>query len=228
MSGEQTWPQPSMRRGPGRPPQVTQQTGRTTRETVVDVAVELFAARGFHATSVAELGQGAGLAPGALYHHIGSKEELLWQILHTYTSEALAGARRIADAAGDPVDKLRDLIGFHVETIATHRREVLIQMRDAEALTGDRAVELQEMRRRVQDCWQAVLDQGHQASRIRSSDRVVVNSILAMVNMVATWYRPDRGDTPQSVAEQICAMVIDGLAIDHGRPTTRASGAGRR
>lgn len=199
------------RRGPGRPRSAAVDTGQSTPQRVVEVAIELFSSRGFHATSVAELGERAGLAPGALYHHIGSKEELLWQILRTYTLQALRGAERITNDSGDPVDRLRALITFHVQTIASHRREVLIQMRDGEALTGQRAVELQALRRQVQDCWQQVFDDGLQAGCIRSADRVVVNSVLAMVNMVATWYRPDRGDTPLAVAELICATVLDGL-----------------
>jgi TetR/AcrR family transcriptional regulator, cholesterol catabolism regulator len=204
-------PASGTRRGPGRPPLTAVGSGQSTLQRVIEVAIELFSSRGFHATSVAELGERAGLAPGALYHHIGSKEELLWQILRAYTLEALAGAQRIADGAGDPVEKLRTLITFHVQTIAAHRREVLIQMRDADALTGQRAVDLQALRRQVQDCWEQVLDQGWRAGRIRTADRVVANAVLGMVNMVATWYRPDRGDTPQSVADLICGTVLDGL-----------------
>jgi len=39
--------------------------------------------------------------------------------------------------------------------------------------------------------------------------------VLGMVNMAATWYRPDRGDTPAAVAELICTTVLDGL-VDSG------------
>jgi AcrR family transcriptional regulator len=50
-----------------------------TRERLVTQAMRLFGARGYHATSVAQIEAAAGLAPGsgALYHHFKSKEALL-------------------------------------------------------------------------------------------------------------------------------------------------------
>ena len=50
-----------------------------TRERILSAALELFATRGFEATSTAQIEKAAGLSPrsGALYKHFRSKEELL-------------------------------------------------------------------------------------------------------------------------------------------------------
>jgi AcrR family transcriptional regulator len=50
-----------------------------TRERILDAAVELFGRRGYHATSVGEIEQAAGLSPrrGGLYKHFASKEAVL-------------------------------------------------------------------------------------------------------------------------------------------------------
>jgi AcrR family transcriptional regulator len=194
----------------GRPPGSVTGSAEDTRGRVVDVAVELFAANGFHGTSVSDIGSQAGLQPGALYYHIGSKEELLWRILSRYTEEALEVAEGIATSDREPVDKLRGLIEFHVRTIAEHRLEVMIQLRDASALTGDHATQLQALRRRFQKCWERVLVEGHEAGTLRQADRFAVNGLLGMVNMMALWYRPGR-DSPKRIAEQFCTMVLDGL-----------------
>jgi TetR/AcrR family transcriptional regulator, cholesterol catabolism regulator len=199
------------RRPRGRPPGSGAGQGAATRERIIDSAVELFAAKGFHATSVAEIGARADVQPGALYYHIHSKEELLWEILRRYTEQALQGADAITTADIGPVDKLRELIGFHVRIIAEHRRAVTIQVRDGGALTGHRAAELQILRDKVQDCWQQVLVDGYRVGRLRSADRAVVNGLLGMVNMLYLWYRPEKGDTAESIADQYCAMVLDGL-----------------
>jgi len=95
--------QPPLRgRGPGRPPGAVAGHGRVTHERIIQTAIELFAARGFHATSVADIGQRVGLKPGALYYHIGSKEDLLWLILRDYTTAALTGAEQIVASPVDP------------------------------------------------------------------------------------------------------------------------------
>ena len=200
------------RRPRGRPPGSVAGRGAATRERIIESAVELFAAKGFHGTSVADIGASADVQPGALYYHIRSKQELLWEILRRYTEQALQGAEAIKTADLDPVDKLRKLIGFHVGIIAEHRREVAIQVRDGGALTGHRAAELQTLRDNVQECWQRVLDDGHRADRLRSADRAVVNGLLGMVNMLYLWYRPEKGDTVESIVNQFCAMALDGLA----------------
>lgn len=171
----------------------------------------MFAVNGFHATSVADIGARSGVRAGALYYHIRSKEELLWEILRRYTETALKGADTIASADHDPVDKLRKLIDFHVRTIAEHQREVTIQVRDGHALTGDRAAELQKLRDKVEADWERVLAEGHRAGRFRSADRSTVNGLLGMVNMVYMWYRPEKGDTPEGIAARFSEIVLDGL-----------------
>src|SRR5690242_2386296 len=68
------------------------------REQVVDVAVELFSRNGYASTGVADIGAAAGLARGALYYYIGSKEALLAEIHDRVMDPLLAEASAIAEA----------------------------------------------------------------------------------------------------------------------------------
>ncbi|WP_433678520.1 TetR/AcrR family transcriptional regulator [Nocardia sp. CA-119907] len=196
----------------GRPP-AAETTAEATRGRIVAAAVDLFAEQGFHGTGVAEIGDRAGVQRGALYYHIGSKEELLWQILRDYIQLMLTDAQRIARGTDDPISKLRKLIHSHVGLIIEHRREVAIQLRDVTALTGDRGEELQEMRDGVQECWQRVIDAGHATGLLRTNDHVVTNSVLGMLNMVTFWYRPHGGRSPSEIADILASTVLDGIVI---------------
>ncbi len=173
--------------------------------------MELFSEKGFHGTGVGDIGARAGIQRGALYYHIRSKEELLWEVLRRYTEEALEGAESIAGTDADAVEKLRLLIRHHVRIIADHRDEVAIQQRDADALTGERAVELQALRDRVQAVWQGILDEGYRTGRFRTADHVITNGLLGMVNLVYLWYRPGQGDTPETIAEKFLSVLSGGL-----------------
>ncbi|MGK8524207.1 TetR/AcrR family transcriptional regulator [Nocardia asteroides] len=207
---------PSRRRG--RPP-ATESTASDTRERIVRAAIELFAERGFHGTGVAEIGERADVQRGALYYHIGSKEELLWQILRDYIQLMLADAERIADGPDDPVTKLRELIHSHVRLIIRHQREVAIQVRDVGALTGERAAQLQDLRDRVQHCWQRVVDAGHARGLLRTDDHVVTNSVLGMLNMVSFWYRPHGDRSPGEIAGILATTLLDGVVTGTARDT---------
>jgi|SRR5437868_806757 len=61
---------------------------RSTRERIIDEALRLFAARGYSATSVAEIESAAGLSPGAggLYRHFKSKYEVLAAAIHEHAA----------------------------------------------------------------------------------------------------------------------------------------------
>lgn len=192
----------------GRPPA---QDSADTRDRIIEAATELFATKGFHGTGVAEIGTRADVQRGALYYHIKSKEDLLWEILRDYTSVLLAEAEAVSATDDDPTTKLHNLIRSHVTLIVKYQREVGIQIKDSGALTGDSAAQLQELRDRVQQQWQQVLDEGCATGDFRTNDHVITNSLLGLVNMVWFWYRPGGSSTPTEIAHMIAAMVFDGI-----------------
>jgi len=55
--------------------------GETTRTAIEDAAVELFMEHGYHATSMRQIAERAGLALGGIYNHFASKEELFEGII---------------------------------------------------------------------------------------------------------------------------------------------------
>ena len=55
--------------------------GETTRLAVEDAAIELFMERGYHATSMRQIAERAGLALGGIYNHFASKDEIFEAII---------------------------------------------------------------------------------------------------------------------------------------------------
>src|SRR5436309_14034597 len=76
------------------------------REAIIDTSARVFARRGYHATGITELCAANDLGKGALYHYIGSKEELLAAIHDRVMDEVMLGANRVADAGGSPPAQL--------------------------------------------------------------------------------------------------------------------------
>ncbi|MEV0335218.1 TetR/AcrR family transcriptional regulator [Nocardia sp. NPDC050717] len=192
-------------------PRASERGAADTGARIRAAALDLFAERGFHATGVAEIGARADVQRGALYYHIGSKEELLWEILGDYTRLLLADAERIVDRGADPVATLRLLIRSHVELIVTHRRAVAVHLRDGDALTGARAADLQRLRDRLQRRWQDVLDAGYAAGLLRTADHVVTNGLLGMLNSLGYWYRERGTRSPAEIADILTDTVLSGL-----------------
>jgi AcrR family transcriptional regulator len=80
-------------------------TSEETRARLLRAAADVFAARGYDGTRVADIAAAAGVSNGALYAHFGSKAELLVAALRTH------GGRGLADLlAADPSRPVTDLL----------------------------------------------------------------------------------------------------------------------
>src|SRR5258706_10533394 len=120
---------PAQSRGAG--PAGQQPRRRSRRDEILEIAVGLFATRGYHGVSMDDIGAAAGVTGPALYHHFAGKEAMLAAALNPVSERLLAGGRaRVADAP-DPVDALVALVAFHVDfalnnpaVIALHLHEL--------------------------------------------------------------------------------------------------------
>lgn len=69
----------------------------TAKQKVVSAATQLFAERGFHRTSMADLAEFAQVSVGAIYRAFPSKSEIIRAIILTETEEALEQLRMMID-----------------------------------------------------------------------------------------------------------------------------------
>jgi AcrR family transcriptional regulator len=93
-----------------------------TRQRIVDVAVEVFAARGFRAASTREIAARARVSQGLITYHFGSKGEL-WKAAIGRIFDELRAAFRGAlesDAPADRRARVRDAIVAYVRFVAAH------------------------------------------------------------------------------------------------------------
>ena len=74
---------------------VTAETKAATRQRILEAARQLFAAKGFEASTTRDIADAAGIASGTLFNYFAAKEV----ILSSLAVEALARARR--EQAGD-------------------------------------------------------------------------------------------------------------------------------
>jgi AcrR family transcriptional regulator len=77
---------------PGRDQPSGDQDGASTRERILDVALDLFTEQGFDGTSMREIAERLHISKPAIYHHFASKEEILMALhmrLHEFGKVAL-------------------------------------------------------------------------------------------------------------------------------------------
>jgi AcrR family transcriptional regulator len=104
------------------------------REQILSTAAALFAERGFHGVSVADLGAACGISGPALYRHFPSKDAMLAEMLVGISERLLAEGRRRAASAGSPAEALTALVRWHIEFALQHPDLIVVQDRDWAAL----------------------------------------------------------------------------------------------
>jgi AcrR family transcriptional regulator len=80
------------------------------RNQLLEVALEEFAARGFHDTSMEEIAEAAGVTKPVLYQHFSSKRKLYLELLDSVGQSLLADVAREAAAETHPYQRV--LAGF--------------------------------------------------------------------------------------------------------------------
>lgn len=89
---------------------------KVNREAIIREALQLFRDRGYHATSMADIGEACGLLKGSIYHYFSSKETLMKEVivfLHDYYRHN--AFRHATDPELGAREKLRMLTAFYQE-----------------------------------------------------------------------------------------------------------------
>jgi AcrR family transcriptional regulator len=187
--------------------------GSRTRERILAAAVELFAERGYHATSLSDIGERANIQRGALYYHIRAKEELLFEVLRQHVEFVLHGVRQIASEPIGAQEKFRRLIIFQTKALLERHDEITVYTRDSYALTGDRRMRLRGLQGEVEQTWKRVLIEGQEAGELRRVNPVVIKCILGLVNSPNSWFRTGGGLASAQVAELVADLAMCGIGM---------------
>ena len=174
-------------------------------------AAQLFAANGFDATGVQELSDAVGLGRGALYHHIGSNEQLLFDIITTSVIAVVQEAEALADEPLGAEEKIRRLSRMMMATVAEHLPEWTVFFRELESLRGPLREQALGWRQRFEDVWTRVIADGVRRDELRELDPVAVKGILGMHNYAHVWLRPDGRLGPDELSEVFCDLLLTGL-----------------
>jgi AcrR family transcriptional regulator len=87
------------------------------------VAVDLFARNGFAGTNIQDICAATGLSVGTLYHHFGSKEELLAATYLTVLNRYQAGARLLLDLESPALEVVTETVRYHLSWLISHPTE---------------------------------------------------------------------------------------------------------
>jgi len=165
--------------------------GAKTRSDIREAAAALFYEHGYEATSLRAVAGEVGIKVGSLYNHMGSKEELLLDIMMDVMDQLTPLVESAAkDAGTDPVDQLKAALAAHISFHAQHSRETFIGNSELRSLHPDQRKLISKRRRDYEKLMRDLVVAAAASRGVPLLDaRLQTYAVLALGMHVASWYR---------------------------------------
>ena len=175
------------------------------------VAAELFAKHGYGAVGVAELGEAVGLGRGALYYHISSKEDLLYNISSHYMQLLIDASRNIIALELDPDKRIKLLSRAMIGAVYNHRAAMTVCFREIHGLSGDRYRDVSQLHQDYQQLWVDTVSMGVAQGRFRPIEKVAIKGLMGMFFYSFLWLNPQGPQTGDEIGDIFSDLILHAL-----------------
>lgn len=187
---------------------------RRSRNDVVAAAGRLFAQRGYHNTSMRELGRELGLEGSSLYSHVDGKQQLLVEVVGRGADFFQDAAQAAVATDGSAAQRLEALIRAHISVVLDYRDEVRTFLNEAYALDEQHRALVIESRDRYEAAFRSVLKEGAADGSFRADLDPVTDSIfvLSILNAIERWYRAEGTVDREQLASRVYQFSLEGIS----------------
>lgn len=192
----------------------------STRARIRAAAAHLFATRGFEATGIRELAERADISTASLYHYMGSKEDLLVEIMTVALTKLTQCARKLVAPQDPPAAALVTLVRTHVAMQIIYRPASVVTDKEVRALSEDRRQSVLDLRDAYEAMWTHALTSGQSAGTFRFQDAKIARlALLAMCNGVGDWFDSAGPLSVGEIADQFSDLALS--MVQARRPNRR-------
>jgi AcrR family transcriptional regulator len=165
------------------------------RREICRIAARVFYEKSYEGASMQDIAEAVGLTKAGLYHYIGSKDQLLFEIMN-YGMDILQETvvDKVKDVA-DPREKLRRIIAGHIDLIVRARDlEITVILHENRSVRGPLRKKINARKRQYIQLLKELLP-----------PHVAAFGLLGMINWLYQWYRPEgpvkQGDLTQTYTD---------------------------
>ncbi|HEU4402998.1 MAG TPA: TetR/AcrR family transcriptional regulator [Candidatus Polarisedimenticolia bacterium] len=187
---------------------------RPTRQAqILETAARIFCEKGFDKASMGDISSAMGLTKAGVYHHIRSKEDLLYRIM-SYGMDLFEQKvlNRVKDIP-DPLERLQATLKGHVLLITRDRpKEITVILHESNALKGRLRDRIDARKRRYVKFLEKTCRELVKSGRARPVDPAVAAfALLGMINWIYQWYRPGGRLSDEQLAEGLADLLLRGF-----------------
>lgn len=185
---------------------------QVNKERLLDVATDLFSARGYRGTSIRDIACAMDMSISNIYHYFGNKDGLLLAILQRSSEKVVNTLREVSSKELEPLDKLKLLLISHIHLCAEHGKSARVFFLNEEHLSAEGVEINQRIQRDVLEIYMKTLRSLEKIGIVRCRDlKVLAFNILGVINWQLRWYRPGGRLGLDEVADEMISFVIYGI-----------------
>lgn len=186
---------------------------KSKKEVIKDCAAKLFRKKGYAATSMQDIAEAVGMKAASLYNHIGSKQEILDDLLTRIAGAFTEGLKEINSSSLDPHQKIEALVSLHVE--------MTFKFSDSIALNTGEWVHLEEpalsrytkKRTSYEKAFKSILEECKSDGTIDSkvNTDIALYSILSSLHWLYSWHNKHNKVSRVELEHQLKKVLLKGL-----------------
>ncbi|MYW90045.1 TetR/AcrR family transcriptional regulator [Amycolatopsis rubida] len=187
-------------------------SARPRYSKLIEIATELFSSNGYQATTIRQIAGAMEIKSASLYSHVGSKAEILREIVLDVAREFTDSALAAVAPAHTGEDQLRALCRAHMRVMTDRASAVIVYFHNWRTLSDEHQREIISLRRRYEGLFRAAMRKAIAEGAYRETDVAPsVRVLLGALNWTYEWRSPRRRSDPDILADEILGVVAGGL-----------------
>ncbi len=180
------------------------------QQRFLDVAADLFARNGYHATSIRDIARALGVTPGAIYAHFPSKAGILLAVYATGVARISEAVDEVLQSGEAPWIALEQACHRHLEAVLAGNGYARVVVRVVPEDVEDVGTELARLRADYEARFRKLIDA---LDLVPGTNRGLLRfTLLGALNWSQVWYRPGL-TAPDDIAREIVRSLKDGVAV---------------
>src|SRR5499426_357750 len=187
--------------------------GQFTRNRVFEVAAEVFHRKGYDNTSMSDVASAAGLTKAGLYHHVSSKESLLFTVLDSGLDLTESYVVKPLEKITEPLERLKTMIELHLRLVLEERNlEVTGLLHECKSLSSaDRARINRRKKEYVKMSTQLITDVMKKYNITELDPKLAAFALLGMLNWTYQWYKPSGSSSREEIVQNFQNIFLQGI-----------------
>jgi AcrR family transcriptional regulator len=187
--------------------------GHFTRNRVFEVAAEVFHRKGYDNTSMSDVATAAGLTKAGLYHHVSSKESLLYTVLDTGLDFTESYVMKPLEQISDPLERLKTMIELHLRLVLEERNlEVTGLLHECRSLSSEDRERINRRKKEYVKMSTAVIAGVMKIYNITGLDpKLAAFALLGMLNWTYQWYKASGSNTREEITKNFQDIFLRGI-----------------